>query len=132
MTVEAIAEEFFTALSTWDTPRLRRVCSPTATRWVNIGNLEETIDELLGSLDRERAVLRDPVVTADGWVFGADAFVVRITCEATTVGGRHVRVPACLVVSVDGGLVTRIHEYADSASARPIIRELFPSLGESK
>lgn len=48
-------------------------------------------------------------------------FVQQHVLRATTASGTQVAVPACLVVTVDGDLITRIDEYLDSAQVEQLL-----------
>lgn len=48
-------------------------------------------------------------------------FVQQHVLRATTASGTQVAVPACLVVTVDGDLITRIDEYLDSAQVEQFL-----------
>lgn len=41
--------------------------------------------------------------------------------RVTTASGRRVSVPACMVVAVEAGRITRIEEYLDSAHVAAVL-----------
>jgi ketosteroid isomerase-like protein len=124
MTVPELAERFFAAASTFDTEALDRLLAPDAGRWVNITGQRESRQEFLSFVELEGSLLRDTTFHVDGRTFADDGFVLQLTVEGTTIGGNALRVPACLVVAVEDGLIAGIHEYADSAQAKPILKEI--------
>ena len=47
-------------------------------------------------------------------------FVQQHVLRGTAPGGRELEVPACMVVTVEDGLITRIDEYFDSKHVAPL------------
>lgn len=88
--------------------------------WHNVGETEHHLDAP-PSFARARSVILD-LRHEDVQLQVHDmGFVLRITSVGTTPDGTAVRVPACLLVSVKDGRITRFDEYADSVAAAPIV-----------
>ena len=111
----AVAQQLFDAIERGDVDALRGLYHTDARIWHNTDGAEQSVDENLRvlrwlvrntSLRRYEEVRREMLAT--GFV---QMHVLRL--ELGT--GRSVRIPACLVVRVAHGRITRIDEYLDSA-----------------
>jgi ketosteroid isomerase-like protein len=111
----ALAERFMGAIQAGDGEAVRACYAPDARIWHNNDGLEQTVDQNLKVLawfarklpDRHYRVLsRDAL---------KDGFVQQHVLEATLPDGRGWTMPACVVVRMKDGKVTRLDEYLDSA-----------------
>ena len=93
------------------------------TVWHNIGERTERL-EAEPSHARAKAVLPDLHQEDVRLRVGEGHFVLQLTAVATDGAGQSVRVPSCLVVTVERGKITRFDEYADSAAAEAVVRAL--------
>jgi ketosteroid isomerase-like protein len=94
--------------------------------WHNVGEREEQLTQP-PSFGRLSDLLPDVRREGVRVTVGDDSFVVQATTVATLPDGTVARVPACLVVHVADGRITRFEEYADSAAAAPILAALSAS-----
>jgi ketosteroid isomerase-like protein len=97
--------------------------APDVTVWHNIGDRSERL-AAPPSHARAKAVLPDLHHEDVRLRVGDDHFVLQVVAVATGPEGEPVRVPSCLVVSVEKGRITRFDEYADSAAAAALLRLL--------
>jgi ketosteroid isomerase-like protein len=118
-----LAIKFFEASSKGDEAALRALCDPGLEVRQN-GGPNLGFDALLGLSNSVRRVAPDfryenaiRVATDDGWVEEHDA------C-GTVPDGTTFRIAACVVATVKDGNITSMHEYLDSAAARPLIKAL--------
>ena len=95
------------------------VYADRVTTWHNIGEREVEIQQT-PSRTRQNATGADLRVIdhrlrvfEDGWVFQG-------TTVGTSAAGVPVRIPTCLVVTVDNGRIARFEEYADSAATHAL------------
>src|SRR5690349_11092557 len=116
----ATVERFFAALEEGDTDLLARIYTPDARIWHNDASGEQGVEDNLKVLRGLHAVVsglhyeiarRFPM---DGGV------VQQHVLRGTLPDGSAVAMPAAMFLYVDGGRVTRIEEYLDSAQAAPI------------
>ena len=113
--VMALADRFFAAIESGDAAAVRDVYDPAALIWHNNDGTAQGVDENLVVLNwcmtnigrmRYEEVRRQP--TPSG-------FVQQHVLRGTAPNGTELEIPACLVVAVDNGRVTRVDEYLDSA-----------------
>jgi ketosteroid isomerase-like protein len=93
------------------------------TIWHNIGERTERLEKP-PSHARAKAALPDLHQEDVRLRAGHDHFVLQLTAVATGPDGARVRVPSCLVVTVEAGRITRFDEYADSAAAAALLAVL--------
>lgn len=91
--------------------------------WHNVGDRAEPL-AAPPSHARAKAVLPDLHHEDVRLRVGDDHFVLQLTAVATGPDGSPVRVPSCLVVSVESGQITRFDEYVDSSAAAAVARAL--------
>jgi ketosteroid isomerase-like protein len=116
-----LADRFFAAIPQGDVETLRALYAPDARVWHNHDGIAQGVEtnlRVLGWVARHVQGLRyDDVrrrVTPDGWV---QQHVLR----GTAPDGRPLAVAACIVFQVQGGRVTRVDEYLDSAQIAPLL-----------
>lgn len=97
--------------------------APEVLVWHNIGERTEPL-AAPPSHARAKAVLPDLHHEDVRLRVGEDHFVFQVTAVATGADGTPVRVPTCLVVTVENGQITRFDEYADSAAAAAVAAAL--------
>ncbi len=112
-----LAERFMAAIQAGDAEAVRACYAPDAKIWHNNDGLEQTVDQNLKILawfarklpNRNYRVLSREALK--------DGFVQQHVLEATLPSGQAWAMPACVVVRMKGGRVTRLDEYLDSAHA---------------
>jgi len=92
------------------------VYAPGVSTWHNVGEWEAPIRSTPSRRRRMEAGANLSVQDVQCRVFDG-GFVVQAVTVGTSVGGAPVRVPTCLVVTVEQGRITRFEEYADSVAA---------------
>lgn len=120
-----LADRLLDAFGRYDAAALAPLLAPDMRRWVNITEQEQDAAATIAHLELEAKHIADARFEVRGQVTTDEGFVLQIVVEGTTTGGTPFSVPACLVVAVQDGLITRIDEYADIAAARPIIKAMF-------
>lgn len=122
--VKAVAAKVARFVADGDLDGLRALYMPDARIWHNTDDREKTVEESLTFLDGLLSV------TSRRWY--AD---VRLTptpigyidqhymCAVLTTG-EEVRVPICMVVTLDGERVKRLEEYIESEASGPVTAAL--------
>jgi ketosteroid isomerase-like protein len=115
--IDALADRFMSAIQSGDTETVRTCYDPDAKIWHNNDGLEQSVEQNLKVLawmarklpERHYNVLRRETL--------ADGFLQQHILEATLPDGTSWAMPACVVVRMAGGKITRLDEYLDSAHA---------------
>jgi ketosteroid isomerase-like protein len=123
--IERLADEFITATERNDADRLLELYADDAVIWINATGTEMPAADGLGvlaSLHRRAASVRYEVLevlpTSDGYV---QRHVLHVTVPARDDRApQDLSVPACLVVKVRDGRITRLDEYLDSGQIAPL------------
>lgn len=111
-----IADRLFKAIERGDVAAIREIYAPHTTIWHNFDGVEQSVDENLAVLKWVVAniaeiayteIKRQPTPT--GFV---QQHVLRGRMKSS---GKEVAIPACIVCIVEGGRITRLDEYLDSA-----------------
>lgn len=112
--VLALAERFFAAVEAGDLDAVRDIYAPHAVIWHNYDGIEQTREENLRTLAwavrhidgmRYEDVRRS---RTDG------GFVQQHVVRGRNAIGIEVEMPACIVITVDDGRISRLDEYLDS------------------
>ena len=116
-----IAHRLFAAVMAGDVDAVRALYAPDAVVWHNFDDVEQPVEENLRVLlwvSRHIADLRYEDVRCQETATG---FVQQHVLRGTTPDGRPVSVAACMVGRVEGGRITRLDEYLDSAHLAPLL-----------
>ena len=109
------ARRFFDAVSRGDLETVRDLYAPNAVIWTAQDPTERTPDEnlaVLGWIKKNIRNFRYEDVRCQPTPTG---FVEQHTTCGVTPGGAEFRFPACLVVRVEDGRISRLEEYFDTA-----------------
>ncbi len=123
--IERLARDFITATGAGDLEAVAAMYAPDAVIWINATGTEMAAADgvaVLASLHRRAAAVRYEVLevipTARGYV---QRHVLHVTVPARDGHpAQDLAVPACLVVRVQDGLITRLDEYLDSGQIAPL------------
>ncbi|MGP4026380.1 nuclear transport factor 2 family protein [Actinomadura sp. 3N407] len=119
-----LADRFMAAITSGDVDTLRSLYAPGALIWRNGpgegGGSEQSVDDNLRTLRwlsrnldgfRYEEIRRDPL---------PDGYVQRHVLRGTLPDRTPVEMAACLFVTVAGGRITRVEEYADTRAGDPL------------
>ncbi len=123
--IERLAHDFITATGEGDLGTVAAMYAPDAVIWINVTGTEMPAAEgldVLAALHRRAEAVRYEVLevipTAQGYV---QRHILHVTVPARDDRpAQDLAVPACLVVSVTDGRITRLHEYLDSGQIAPL------------
>ena len=117
----ALAKRFFDAVENGDIDTLYNCYAPDAKIWHNTDDAVQTRDD-------NAATLKGFVQRISNRVYGnrrlevfAGGFVQQHELTGVRADGVAVRLSACIVCAVEGGLITRLDEYFDSAQVAKFI-----------
>jgi uncharacterized protein len=118
----AVADRLFAAVEARDIDAVRAIYAPDAVIWHNNDGLEQTVEEnlrVLAWVARNVKGMRYEEVRRTATATG---FIEQHVLRGTAPSGDELRVPACIVCIVEGGRITRLDEYLDSAHVAPLLR----------
>lgn len=112
---ETLAADFIAAIEQGNISRLYELCSKDVVIWHNNDDQEVDLDHvarILSWLARSVRELRYADVRRRAFAGG---YVQQHVLTGMAPSGSQLHLPACLIMHVSGGKVTRIEEYLDSA-----------------
>jgi len=122
--IQSVADKLARLVADGDIDGLRALYTPDARIWHNTDDREKTVEEslqflggLLGVTSKRWYSDVRLTPTPNGYVSQHYVAVVMTT-------GEEVRVPICMVVTLDGERVKRIDEYIESGAAGPVTAAL--------
>jgi ketosteroid isomerase-like protein len=118
----SLAERLFAAIEAGDIDGVRAVYDPDVVVWNTMSGVDQTRDENLATLTWCVEHLAGMRYTEVRRQRTEDGFVQQHVLRATAPDGSELVVPACLVVTVSGGLITRLDEYLNAAHLAALTR----------
>lgn len=108
-----LARHFIAAVEAGDVETARACFAPHAEIWHNFDGASQTVDENLAVLRwmMRRATRRSYEITRLEEIPGG--YLQQHLLRVTDAAGREHVVPACAVVTLEGGRIRRIEEYLD-------------------
>ena len=112
-----LLDRFLSAIGSGDIEGARACYAPDAKIWHNHDDVEQTVDQNLKVLawmarvlpKRNYRIVRREVLS--------DGILQQHVLEATLPDGTAWRMPACVILRIHNGRITRLDEYLDSAAA---------------
>jgi ketosteroid isomerase-like protein len=112
---EQIADALFGAIEAGDLDAVAALYRADVEVWLNTDGIARGRDANLRTLAWVVANLTDRRYEEIRRHRTDTGLVQQHVLRATTSAGRRVAVPACMVITIDGGRITRLEEYLDSA-----------------
>lgn len=112
---ETLAAAFIAGIEKGNIPRLHELCSTDVVIWHNNDDQEVDLDHVARTLSwlcRNVRDLRYADVRRRAFTGG---YVQQHVLTGVAPSGAALHLPACLIVQVSNGLISRIEEYLDSA-----------------
>ena len=116
-----VAERFFAAIEAGDVEGIKAIYAPDAVIWHNNDQKEQTVEENLRVLSWVVRNLKNRHYRVTRRVAIPDGFVQQHVLEAETANGPFA-MPACIVVAIKDGRISRLDEYLDSAQAAALTK----------
>jgi ketosteroid isomerase-like protein len=114
--IRALAERFFDAIERGDIETVRAIYAPDAVIWHNTDNAGQPPGENLKTLANFIKHVPERRYTDRRLDVFEGGFAQQHLLKAKLANGKDVSLAACLVCRVDGGRITRLDEYFDSAA----------------
>jgi ketosteroid isomerase-like protein len=108
-----IAERFFRAIEAGDVDAIRAIYASDAVIWHNNDQREQSVDENLRVLGWVARNLKNRHYRVKRRVAIPGGFLQQHVLEADTANGPFA-MPACVVVEINNGRISRLEEYLDS------------------
>ena len=122
--LKRIAEELQRAATAGDFDGLRQLFAPDAILWHNFDDTAKPVDVALANLAGMQSVLVRSWQEESRTTYTETGFVAQHYGCAELVNGEEVRVPVCVVATVDGGRITRFDEYIEAGAIAPVLAAL--------
>jgi ketosteroid isomerase-like protein len=113
--IDDLATAFFSAIERADTEALRGIYTDDATIWHNFDQLDQHRDDNLKVLAWIGRNITDLAYTDIRRVVIEGGFIQQHVLRGQAPNGADLEVPAMLRIYCDGGKVTRVEEYLDTA-----------------
>jgi ketosteroid isomerase-like protein len=117
----AIAERFFGAIEAGDIEAIRAIYAPGAVIWHNHDRVEQGVDDNLRVLDWVVRNLHKRRYRVKRRVTIPGGFLQQHVLEAETANGPF-SMPACVIVEIADGRISRLDEYLDSGQVAALMR----------
>ncbi len=120
--VDQLGDQLMTAITTTDIAALQRIYAPDVKIWHNFDQIEQSLPDNLKVMHwmakrmpdmHYDEIRRQPTPTG---------FVQQHVLRGTAPDGTAVELPACLIVTIEGGRITRLDEYLDTKDAAALSR----------
>src|SRR4051794_35658070 len=110
--VQAVAETFVATIGKASTASLM---APGGIIWHNFDDTEMTVDEVAARQAERASAGVSPLMMDDVRIYPMPS---RALIQYVFLFGRDrdIRVPACMILTIDGGLITRLEEYIDGGA----------------
>ncbi len=115
--VLALAEKFVAAIEAGDIDAVKECYAPDAEIWHNFDNINQSVTDNLKVLGWMSGVLANRRYEILRRVEIPGGYLQQHVLHGTLKSGAPFAMPACLVVQVAGGRITRLEEYLDVAQA---------------
>lgn len=116
-----LADRLLTAIVHADLDAMRAIYAPDAELWHNFDQRDQSVDENLRSLSDLHRRLTDMRYTEIRRFLAPGGFVQQHVLTGHAAGG-PLRMPAMIRFWVDGGRISRLEEYLDTAQAMVMYR----------
>ena len=111
----ALADRFMGAIEAGDGDTVRECYAPDAAIWHNFDDVTQTVDQNMKVLRWMARVLPGRHYQVKCREALKDGFLQQHVLEATLPDGTAWTMPACVIVRMKDGKITRLDEYLDSA-----------------
>jgi ketosteroid isomerase-like protein len=115
--IAELADRLIAAIEAGDTDAVRACYAPGARIWHNFDQAEQDVDANVRTLQWMVGRLSDRRYEIVRRVALPDGYLQEHVLRGTTRSGATLEMPACLVVTVEGGRIAVLREYLDTAQA---------------
>jgi ketosteroid isomerase-like protein len=116
----ALATRFMQALDVADADAVREIYSPGARIWHNFDNKVQSVEENIKSMHWLHSKLSNVDYDIQKQFVIEDGFLQEHILRGTLASGEPFALHACAICKVEGGRITELREYLDTAEAKPL------------
>ncbi|HEX7777309.1 MAG TPA: nuclear transport factor 2 family protein [Parvibaculum sp.] len=116
-TILALAARLLTAIETVNLDEIRRCYCEDARIWHNFDNIDQTVEENLKTFLWMQGAMSDIKYDVRRRFAFPGGYVQQHVLTAKRADGKAFAIPACVVVTVKDGRISRLEEYLDPAPA---------------
>ena len=117
----ALADRFVAAIEKRDVDTVRACYAPDARIWHNNDGKVQSVDDNIKGVHWIHKVLSGVQYDVKRRLAIPGGFLQEHVLRGTLPGGEAFAMPACVVCTVEGGVITALDEYLDSAHTRPLV-----------
>ena len=117
----ALADRFVAAIEKRDVDTVRACYAPDARIWHNNDGKVQSVDDNIKGVHWIHKVLSGVRYDVKRRLAIPGGFLQEHVLRGTLPGGEAFAMPACVVCTVEGGVITALDEYLDSAHTLPLV-----------
>ena len=117
----ALADRFVAAIEKRDVDTVRACYAPDARIWHNNDGKVQSVDDNIKGVHWIHKVLSGVQYDVKRRLAIPGGFLQEHVLRGTLPGGEAFAMPACVVCTVEGGVITALDEYLDSAHTLPLV-----------
>ena len=119
--VLALAARFVAAIEAREVDTVRRCYAPQARIWHNVDGKLQSVDDNIKGVHWIHKVLAGVRYDVKRRVAIPGGFLQEHVLRGTLPSGEAFAMPACVICKVEGGVITALDEYLDSAHTLPLV-----------
>ncbi len=116
----SLARRFVAAVQAGDVEDVRQCYAPGARIWHNVDGKVQSVDDNLKGVHWIHRVLINVQYSIKRLVAVPGGFVQEHVLTGTLASGEAFAMPACVICTVENGVIVTLDEYLDSAHAKPL------------
>jgi ketosteroid isomerase-like protein len=117
----SLARRFVAAIQARDIETVRQCYAPGARIWHNVDGKVQSVDDNLKGVHWIHRVLANVQYDVKRLVAIPGGFVQEHVLRGTLASGEAFAMPACVICTVENGVIVTLDEYLDSAHTRPLV-----------
>jgi ketosteroid isomerase-like protein len=119
--VISLARRFVAAIQSKDVDAVRQCYAPGARIWHNVDGKVQSVDDNIKGVHWIHRVLADVQYDVKRLVAIPGGFLQEHVLRGTLASGEAFAMPACVICTVENGVIVTLDEYLDSAHTKPLV-----------
>jgi len=117
----SLAQRFVAAIQTGDVDTVRQCYAPGARIWHNVDGKVQSVDDNIKGVHWIHRVLSNLQYDIKRRVAIPGGFLQEHVLRGTLASGEAFAMPACVICTVENGVIVTLDEYLDSAHTKPLV-----------